>query len=147
MNEYDIASAIATRLGATTPPTGQDAIKLATADYPDALGLWPTLLVGISTMSAESFDNRARSLTLIYPATLFLGRADGTPRRSRALRDWITVLYPRLSGYMTLGSLAYVAWSEIVAWRGSVVTYGGEEYDGAIFDCRVLVREASGAAA
>jgi hypothetical protein len=146
MDEYAIASALATRLGATTPPSGQEAIKLASADFPDGLTLLPALIVGLSEMEAESFSSGMRSLTLDFPVTFFLSRADGTPRRSRALRDWITALYPRLSGYMTLGALAYVSWAEIVAWETGVVRYG-EDFDGGVLTARVLVREASGAAA
>jgi hypothetical protein len=58
----------------------------------------------------------------------------------------VTALYPRLSQYMSLGSLAYVAWSEIVGWEQGQVSYAGVDWDGATFTVRVQVREATDAA-
>lgn len=146
MDDRTVAAAIATRLGATTPPTGQESIKVATADFPDGLTFFPFLLVGMSDMEAVSFISKRRSLTVEYPAVLYLGKSDGTPRRTRAIRDWKTALYGRLSGQMQLGGLTYVTWAEIVAWSNGA-SYGGEDYDAVTFTCRVNINEQSGAAA
>lgn len=140
MDSYAIASAIATRFGATTPPAGQEAIKLATAELPDEVSLFPSLLVFPSTMSDPTYIASKRDLNLTFPVAFVLSRADGSPRRAHALHDWVTVLYGRIAGQIMLGLSSYVSESEVLAWTPGV-SYGGQDYDGALLTVWVHVNE------
>lgn len=146
MNEYTVAAAIATRLGATTAPTGQETIKYASADFPETLSLFPSLIVGVSRMSGGDHVNKRLILPLEFDAAFYLSKADGSPRRSRAVRDWITALYARIAGQVQLGLSDYVALAKITGWTPGA-TYAGEAYDGAAFVVSVLVEEAVTSAA
>ena len=141
MNDRTIAAAIATRLGATTAPTGQETIKVATADFPDSLSLFPTLIVGVSRMAGGTHTSGQLTLPMEFDAALYLSKADGSPRRSQAVRDWITALYARIAGQFQLGLSSYVTVAMVTAWTPGA-SYVGEAYDGVTFTISVGVKEA-----
>lgn len=145
MDSYAIASAIATRYSAAnvTPPSGEEDPKVATADLPENITFFPTLVVSPPRLDAANYTpSKGLLLPLTYQVTLFLSKADGSPRRAKAVHDWVTALYPQLEPQIQLG-LAYVALATMTSFRAGTVRYGGEEYDGIVFDVRVLVSEAS----
>lgn len=144
MDSYAIATAIATRYSAAnvTPPTGQDDPKLVTADLPEAISYFPSIIVSPPRLDDANYTaSKGTVLPLIYQVTLLLSRADGSPRRAKLVHDWVTALYKQLSPQIQLG-LAYVALAQMVAFRAGTVRYAGEEYDGITWDVRVLVSEA-----
>ena len=144
MDSYDIADAIATRFSAAnvTPPTGQEEPKIVTADLPSSISFFPTILVLPPMLDDASYNaSRSRTLPLTYPVILFLSRADDTPRRAKALHDWVTALYGQLGGQLQLGLSSYVSLATVVSFRAGVVTYERTEYDGVAFAVRVQVNE------
>lgn len=147
MDSYAIASAIATRLGGVTPPSGEEAIKVKTADLPEGISVFPTLVVGHPSLADPAYFSKRRSLPLVFPVLLFLARHDASPRRAKRLHDWVTAIYGRLSGQLQLGLSTYVAWAEVDGFDAGVVRYEGIEYDGISLRVLVRVEEASGAAA
>jgi hypothetical protein len=146
MDSYAIAAAIATRLKAATPPTGKEAIKVATAELPESISVFPALLVSLPQPDYLEHTSNSTAASLTYQATLFLARHDSAARRSRLLHDWVTALYARLNGLLQLG-LAYVSLATIENWAAGVVTYEGAEYDGVVFDVVVRIHEAGSYAA
>ena len=141
MDSFAIAGALATLYGATTPPTGQESIKNATAALAEAPSFFPTLYVLPPSLSDPSYISKGRSLPLDYPAILLLDRADGTARRAEVMHDWVTVLYPRLGTQLQLGLSSYVALATLVGIDAGTVKYAGEDYDGITLINRVLVSE------
>lgn len=144
MDSYAIAGAIATRFSAAnvTPPSGQEDPKLVTADLPDAVSVFPTILVMPPIMDDANYNaSRNRSFPLIYTVILFLSRSDGTPRRAKALHDWVTAIYGQLGGQVQLGLSSYVALATVQAFRAGTVSYAGESYDGITFDVNVRISE------
>lgn len=145
MDSYAIASAIATRFSAANvnPPTGAEDVKVATADLPENIALFPTVLVLPPEMDAATYNaSRSRTFSLLYPVMLFLSRSDGSPRRAKAVHDWVTALYGQLGGQLQLGLSSYVSLATVEAFSAGVVSYGGEEFDGIRWDVLVRVNEA-----
>lgn len=144
MDSYAIASAIATRFSAAnvTPPSGQEDIKLSTPDLPDSLSLFPTVLVFPPQMDDAAYYAHKANLNLTYPVVLFLSKADGTPRRAKAVHDWITALLNQLDAQLRLGLESYVSTATIENWNAGEWSYNGENYDGIRFQVLVHVNEA-----
>lgn len=145
MDSYAIAGAIATRFSAAnvSPPSGYEDIKVSTADLPQNISLFPTVLVMPPGTEAMGYNaSRSRSLTLNYGVVLFLSRSDGSPRRAKAVHDWFTALYGQLAGQMMLGLSSYVALAYVSGMVAATVTYGGEDFDGLRFVVTVKVNEA-----
>jgi hypothetical protein len=150
MDSYAIASAIATRFSAenVTPPSGQEDPKLVTADLPDGITVFPTILVMPPVMeNGRVMHGPIRDLDLVYQVVLYLSRADGTPRRAKAIHDWATALYGQLAGQIMLGLSTYVRLAWLRSFRAGVVSYGAEEYDGVAFEVVVHVSESYAPAA
>jgi hypothetical protein len=143
MDSYGIAAAIATRLLATTPPTGKEAVKEATADLPESISWFPTVVVGLPEPEYITHSAGSTSMALTFPATLLLDRSDGSPRRARLAHDWLTALYPQLNGNLDLGRNDIVM-AVITDWNAGTVSYGGDEYDGITFDVTVRIVETGG---
>ena len=145
MDSYAIAGAIATRFSSAnvTQPTGVENVKISTADLPDAISVFPTVLVMPPTMENASYNaSRSRSFDLSYPVILYLSRSDGSPRRAAALHAWITAVYGQLGGQLQLGLSSYVALCYISGFVAGTMAYAGDEYDGVRFDVLVRINEA-----
>ena len=142
-DSYAVAAAIAVRFSAAnvTQPTGYEDIKVSTAELPEAINVFPTVLVGHPSMSDATYAGGKRSFPLTYPVTLYLARHDGSPRRAHLLHDWVTATYGQMAGQLQLGLSTYVAWAEVASWRAGVVPYMGEEYDGIRYDVMVHINE------
>ena len=141
MDSYAIANALATLYKATTPPTGEEAIKVATADLAEAPSFFPTLFVLPPRLSDPAYISKGRSLPLDYPAVLLLDKADGSARRAVLMHKWINALYPRLGTKLQLGLGTYVALATLAGIDAGTVRYEGIDYDGITLVNRVLVSE------
>ena len=144
MDSYAIASAIATRFSAAnvTPPSGEEDPKVATAQLPEDVSWFPTILVSTPQMDDANYNaSRSRSFPLVYAVTLFLSRSDGSARNAKRVHDWVTALYGQLGGQIQLG-LAYVALATVQGFRAGIVRYAGTDYDGITFEVVVQVSEA-----
>lgn len=147
MDSYAIAGAIVTLGQAISAPSGQPSIAKVTADLPESIEIPPTLLVLPPVMDDANYNaSRNRSFTLRYPCGLYLSRADGSPRRAKAVHDWFTKLYPMVGGQLQLG-LSYVALAKLMNLQGGSLTYGPETYDGLGWDIVVQVSESYSPAA
>jgi hypothetical protein len=144
VDSYAIASAIATRFAAAavTPPSGYEDIKVSTPDLPDDVTLFPTVLVYPPQMSDATYYAHKANLNLVYPVVLFLSKADGTPRRAKALHDWLTALLNQMDGNLRLGLSTYVSTATIENWSAGEWSYAGADYDGIRFEVHVHVNEA-----
>ena len=143
MDSYAIAGAIATRFAAAavTPPSGAEDVKVSTADLPDDISVFPTVLVFPPQMTDATYRGSKRNLTLVYPVVLFLSKADGTPRRAKALHDWVTALYVQMDGQFQLGLSTYVAEAWIENFNAGEYTYAGSNYDGIRWEVHVHINE------
>ncbi len=141
MDSYAIAGALATLYKATTPPSGEEAIKVATADLAEAPSYFPTMFILPPRLNDPSYITKGRSLPLDYPAILLLDKADGSARRAVLMHKWINALYPRLGTQLQLGLNTYVALATLVGVDAGTVRYEGVDYDGITLVNRVLVSE------
>jgi len=142
MDSLAIADAIAARFLLTTPPSGQESIKVATARLPENVTVFPTFVVlPPQVTDIDYLPSRKRVLPLVYPSLLLLARYDGSPRRAQALHDWVTVSYGQLAGQMQLGLSSYVAYAWVTGFDAGAWTYAKEEYDGIRYLVRVQISE------
>ena len=145
MDSYQIATAIATRFAAAavTPPTGQEDVKVSTADLPESIAVFPTILVLPPVMADATYNaSRSRSFDLTYPVVLLLSASDGTPRRAKAVHDWATAIYGQIGGQLQLGLSSYVAVAYVTGFQAGSVTYAGAQFDGIRFEVLVRINEA-----
>jgi hypothetical protein len=141
MDSYAIASALATLYKATTPPTGEESIKVATADLAEAPSYFPTMFILPPRLAEPTYITKGRSLPLDYPAILLLDKADGSARRAALMHKWINALYPRLGTQLQLGLSSYVALATLTSIDAGTVRYEGLDFDGITLTNRVLVSE------
>lgn len=142
MADYgDIADAIAARFLGTTPPSGESAIRLATADLPNGITLTPCFLV-FDPDDAWTGGTGLRSGTLTFPCRLVLAQAD-EPRTQRALMNWRTALYQRLDGAVKLGGAIPGVQNAVVTKTATgTLAYAGENW--ASVEVTVVVSIAEG---
>lgn len=143
MDSYAIASAIATRFSSAnvSAPSGAENIKQSTAQLPESLTFFPSVLVSPPRVDSATWRLGRGYFSITYRATLFLAKHDGSPRRAKALHDWVTALYKQLAGNLDL-DLAYVALAQLARADAGVVEYEGIEYDGIVMDIDVQANEA-----
>jgi len=125
-----IGDAVAARMGATTPPTGEPAIRLATGRPPNAIPSSPFLISVIlgteDTWTSGWLRGQAELRVRFYRAK---HQAD-VPREWVALEAWLGKLREQILGQWKLGLAPVVAKVLIPTWRIRVLTYAGIEYDG-----------------
>ena len=136
-----IADAIAARFLGTTPPTGQPAIRLSTADLPNGITATPTFLVFEPDDQWTDQTASGRSGTLTFKCRLILGQQD-EPRTVRAALDWRTALYQRLDAHVDLGGVAGVASAVVTQTAQGTLTYGGADWPSVEVTVVVSIREA-----
>jgi len=135
-----IADAIAARFLGVTPPTGQPAIRLATADLPNGITLTPCFLVYEPDDDWHDQTASGRSGTLTYKCRLILPQSD-EPRTQRAAMDWRTALYSRLDGQTHLGGT--VASARVTSTATGTLSYGGTDWPSVEVTVVVSIREAA----
>lgn len=131
------AAAIAAKYAALTPPTGYQAVRLATADLPQHL-----------TPGRGSDTVKPRPVVLVFPdqATLIPGSGQqrvtdarflvrfyyavqrDLARETNALRKWLTVLQDAHKQGLTLGGT--VTYCRTVGWRIGTLRYADRDYSG-----------------
>ena len=122
-----IADAIAARFLGTTPPTGQPAIRMATADLPNGITVTPCFLVFEPDDDWMAGPGGGRRGTLTYRCRLVLPQSD-EPRTQRATLNWRTALLSRLDGYSQLGGAVGVWQAVITNTATGTLTYGGADW-------------------
>lgn len=104
------ADAIAARFasGTLTPPAGEEAVQVATAEPPNALGDLPAVIVGLSAGELDT-GNGSRKGAIEYVARFYLAETADLPREGRRLLKWATVLLDALKGSAQLAGRPNVA--------------------------------------
>lgn len=137
-----IPTAIATLFGSVTPPAGEPAITLSTADLPDDAPNERTVLVLPLLDPDWGTGPSLRKAVLQYPVHFLLWQTRDKPRSTKLLRRWATAFYSRMDASGHLGLSDYVAWAAITAGPGTgALTYGGTPYFGLRFVVSVSVWE------
>ena len=108
-------------------PAGQPAIRMATADLPNAITALPCFLVFEPDDDWPEQGNQRRHGTLTYKCRLVLPQSD-EPRTQRLALNWRTALYTRLDGYIHLGGAQGVAQAIVTETATGKLTYAETEY-------------------
>jgi hypothetical protein len=136
-----IAEAVAARYAAGTlaPPAGLDAIGEATADLPNHIGQYPTLLVFLDAGALDAGQGTRIGVSTFLARFYF---ADGLDLEgaNADLRRWLTVLVDAHKLSVQLGGVVDVV--RTVAWRAGILHYGGADHVGLELTVRVWTSEA-----
>lgn len=133
-----ISTALATRYGLVSAPSGQASVRVSTSSLPQTVTMLPAILVfpdegafeyGASTRQAES----RFKVQFLYSQGLDMARD------SVGLRKWVQVLVDQLKGAAQLGGT--VAAARVASWRTAKVTYAGEDFHGIELDVDVITTE------
>lgn len=149
MNSATIAAALASFLGATTPPENEEPIALATHELPDELKAaeLPALLVWPPEEEVKIDAATDRSI-LSYPCILYLARSTRTTQaRIAALyawRDVARVIVPMTHAHLLIEGVSWAMPQRVVVNDPADVTYGLVNYDTIRIDMGVRIYEAHG---
>lgn len=126
-----IASAIAARFASVTPPAGQQAVALSTADLPSGITSTPAALVFPPSGQWSFTAGASRTGDLTFPVRFYIARTADTPRATAAVNAWHSVLVEQLVGQLALGqSAGGVTHSFITGSQAGTLTYADIEYVG-----------------
>lgn len=104
MDDAAIAVAIATRLQAVTPPTGETAIRWASHELvDDATPPRPALEILPPIEQIEWLPAKQMRVVQTWTVQLLLDSAADLPRRMRSLYAWRTAIRTQLAGKIQLG--------------------------------------------
>lgn len=98
-----IASAIGTRLQAVTPPTGEPAIKVATATALGPAVNLPALFIFPPDEDLEWLPARQVRSSQTWEAELYLSAAGDLPTRMARVYAWRNAIVLQLAGQIQLG--------------------------------------------
>lgn len=140
MDVAAIASALATRVGAVTAPTGYDTVQLATHLLPNAIVSTPTVLVFPPAIDSV-FSGHKRSTDLVFPVRFFIAMTSDRPRSLTELYAWQENLFDQLKGLYDLGLNPPVTHAVILSMSAGTGEYGEKEYAVIELDVGVHVEE------
>lgn len=147
MATFDL-NGIATNLAASyanlTPPTGEPAIRQATADPPEVVPVTPFVLVTVAQGEDATFSYGAqfRSGTVPLHVDFLLDKASDLARTERRLRAWLPVLLDAtLTGiHLGLPDLVATSWTDRFSFGDT--EYAGQSW--AAIRLVVIVRTTDG---
>lgn len=142
MPDFDaIATAIAARYAAAqvTAPSGYTNIRKATADAPNDLVVFPTVVVFPDGGTFEP-GNGTRIGGHDFLVRFYFEKAADLPRQLTVLRKWATVLVDQHLTSVQLGGT--VASVRTMRWTVGVHSYGAQEYAGIELAVHVTTSEA-----
>jgi hypothetical protein len=141
MDDAAIALAIAARLQAVTPPSGQSAIAWASHELLDSgTPPFPALELLPPEESIEWLPARQMRSTSEWTAQLLLDSGAELPVRMAALYAWRTAIRTQLAGQIQLG-IAGVELAFLVGMRSPEDEFGQQLIDALELSIRVVVRE------
>lgn len=141
MPDFDaIATAIAARYAAPTPPAGLASIRLATAELPGQLGVWPAVLVFPSEGDLEGGGGTRLGVSR-FLARFYYGPGLVVERETKALNRWLGVLVDVHGTAIHLGLPATVARCRTVRWRVGTFSYADESFSGIELGLEVTTTE------
>lgn len=141
MNDTTLATAIATRLQAVTPPTGESAIRWASHLLLDgATPPFPALEILPPEEDIEWLPSRQMRSTTEWTAQLLFDSSSDLPRRMASLYAWRTAIRAQLAGQIQLG-VAGVELALLTGMRTPEDEFGQQLIDVLELSIRVQVRE------
>lgn len=129
-----IADALALRYAAgnITPPTGEvNNIRLATADPPQALDVFPAVLVFAMVEPAEfTFGANVRKGVVPFTVEFYLGTDGDLKRQAARLHKWAGVLLDAtlVSTHLGLGAVVALTWARRM--QIGILDYAGAKIPG-----------------
>jgi hypothetical protein len=126
MNTYAVGTALAARFGSVTPPTGYDAIRLATAFPPDAISAWPAVIVLPPDTSLSYSMNRQVDEVHIFTVRFLIPRSAGTDRGIKALYAWRDAIVKAAVGNQDLNIQGVISCLVTNVTMGDT-SYGGDD--------------------
>jgi len=127
MDVAAIASALAARLGAITPPSGYDAIQQATHLLPNGIVNTPTVLVFPPEIDS-TFSGHKRSTDMVFPVRFFIAMTSDRPRALTELYAWQEGLFDQLEGLYDLGLAPPVTHAVILSMSAGTGEYAEKDY-------------------
>lgn len=136
-----IADGLATRYASLTPPTGYTAIKKSTAELPNNVNQWPTVLVYPPDGSLV-YGAQERTGEHDFAVLFLYAQAQGDlVRESAALLEWLGVLLDATHAAAQLGEGPTVRKAIPTSYAIGDVPYGGQTYDGITLSVRVFTHD------
>jgi hypothetical protein len=138
-----IGTALAARFSAanTTPPAGYDEVRLATANPPDMISVFPSVVVFPPSTTAEYGPNRLVRQIHRFPVRFYVAKGMGTDRAVKALYAWRDVLVEGVVSDMQLGLPNVVVKALVPDIRMGESEYGGEMFAVIEMQVEVTTRE------
>jgi hypothetical protein len=138
VNTYGVGTALAARFGSITPPTGYEAIKLATVFTPDNISTYPAVIVLPPDTSLSYSMNRQVDEIHVFTVRFIIPRSMGTDRGIKALYAWRDAIVKGAVGNQDLDVVGVVSCLVTNVTMGDV-SYGADD-DLFAIDCRTEVR-------
>lgn len=139
MDDVVIATAIADRLKAVTPPAGQVAIAEASHRL-DVTTQYPVLLIFPPTEALEWLPSRTMRSTSTWQAELYLDPSADLPTRMDGIYAWRTAIRAQLAGKIQLG-VAGVDYALLTGLEAPELENDDRQLDGLQLTIEVVVRE------
>jgi hypothetical protein len=138
VDTYAVGTALAARFSSITPPTGYDAIKLATAFVPDNVSTFPAVVVLPPDTALSYAMNRQVDEVHTFTIRFLFPRSAGGDRGIKALYAWRDAIVQAAVGDQNLGVSGVVSCLVTGVTMGDV-SYGADDQLFAI-DLRTEVR-------
>lgn len=137
-----IATNLASLWSSLTPPTGLDAITLATYKLPNEIGGTPVLLVKPPTGDFEYGPGQMEG-ELVFPVEFYLTEGADLPANATKLYAWYSTLFAAPEANYNLSAASGVVDVTLTGSRMGTLSYGGKvpkDYVGIQFEARVRVK-------
>jgi hypothetical protein len=145
MDDVTIATAIANRLAAVTPPAGQRAIAQASYRL-DVVTQYPYLAIFPPDEDIDWLTGGEMRSSSDWEIELYLDPSADLPNRMEAIYAWRTAIRTQLAGQISLG-VAGVVWAFLVRLSAPELENDDRLLDGLRLTVRVLVEEGATVAA
>lgn len=140
MDASGIADALAASYAGLTPPTGYDAIRVATAELPNQMVPLPAVLVFADSGDVATKGNASMVGVSTWTIRFYYDQTGDLPRAQRALLKWLAVLLTAHRTGIQLGGRADV--TRTSSWRIGRMTYADTDYVGIELTVMVTTTEA-----
>ena len=114
-------------------------IKRAHDNTPDSLNELPAF-VNIPASADIERDPHVRITTHLIKMELFVLRHTSLQSAETKLRPFVALTLDKFDANLTLGTTCWSSW--IVHYDYGVLTFGGQQYLGIVFDLKAIEREA-----
>ena len=134
-----MATAIAARYPALTPPAGLVAVRKATGDLPQRMTVLPMVLVFPDAGTLE-VGGGTRIGEHVFLARFYFARSKDLAREVNACRRWLSKLIDAHADGMTAGGAVTAV--RTVGWRLGRLDFGANTYTGVELRLQVVTSDA-----